>query len=177
MLWRLLWFILCVWSLLTMTTHTSTVQSPSKVSNPFLATQRRRVLARMPIFHNVSFRPSWKRNITGCWITFAPISFVDEEPSPHSSTVEHGAECDASLQQGDPGLSTPEKTNFRLSPEVPGPSHTSTDVGNWNYCLVQVGDVCVPGILPESLSSQIPLPHSELASLASININDIILFK
>lgn len=98
---------------------------------------------------------------------------MDEEPSPPSGTGEHGAECEASLQQEKAGLSTPEKSNFSVSPEVPGSSRTSTDVGNWNYCLVQVGDVSVPGILPESLSSQIPLPHSELASLASIKVTDI----
>ncbi|KAL7377745.1 hypothetical protein ABVT39_003788 [Epinephelus coioides] len=55
------------------------------------------------------------------------------EPSLTSSTVDHGNECE------NPGPSTPEESNFRLSPEAPGPSQTSTDLdsNNWNYCLVQ----------------------------------------
>ncbi|XP_049925557.1 zinc finger protein with KRAB and SCAN domains 8-like [Epinephelus moara] len=55
------------------------------------------------------------------------------EPSLTSSTVDHGDECE------NPGPSTPEESIFRLSPEAPGPSQTSTDLdnNNWNYCLVQ----------------------------------------
>lgn len=95
--------------------------------------------------------------------------------------MEHGAERDAPLQQENTGPSAPAESNLSPGAEVPGPSQTSEDMSknNWNYCLVQVGDVCLPGILPESLSSQIPLPtrHSELASLVSIKVTDVILFK
>lgn len=104
-----------------------------------------------------------------------------KEPSLTSCAEEHGAERDALLQQENTGPSAPEESNLSPSAELPGPSQTSTDIGknNWNYCLVQVGDVCLPGILPESLSSQIPVPtsHSELASLVSIKVTDVILFK
>lgn len=104
-----------------------------------------------------------------------------KEPSLTSCAEEHGAERDAPLQQENTGPSAPEESNLCPSAELPGPSQTSTDIGknNWNYCLVQVGDVCLPGILPESLSSQIPVPtsHSELASLVSIKVPDVILFK
>lgn len=94
-----------------------------------------------------------------------------------SCAEEHGAERDTPLQQENTGPSAPEESNLSPSAELPGPSQTSTDIGknNWNYCLVQVGDVCLPGILPESLSSQIPVPtsHSELASLVSIKVTHV----
>ncbi|XP_039681050.1 zinc finger protein 724-like isoform X1 [Perca fluviatilis] len=61
------------------------------------------------------------------------------EPPMTNSTVERGDECDAPLLQENTGPSTPEKSNFSLGAEVPGPSQISADPdnNNWNYCLVQ----------------------------------------
>ncbi|XP_068575192.1 zinc finger protein with KRAB and SCAN domains 8-like [Cebidichthys violaceus] len=61
------------------------------------------------------------------------------EASLTSSTVKSGDQCDAPLQQENPGPSTPEESYASLGAEVPGASQTSADPDhdNWSYCLVQ----------------------------------------
>lgn len=102
------------------------------------------------------------------------VSLLSIEPVLSSCTVKHGAEREAQPQQENPGPATSGESNSGMSAEVPGPSQSSADTGkkNWNYCLVQVGDVCLPGILPEGLSSHAPIPnsHSDLPLLASVEV-------
>uniref|UniRef100_UPI0037E8D0FA zinc finger protein 79-like n=1 Tax=Semicossyphus pulcher TaxID=241346 RepID=UPI0037E8D0FA len=61
-------------------------------------------------------------------------------PSQNSSTEEHGDQCDSSLLQKNQGPLIPEKSNFSLRAEAPGPSQNSADLdnNNWNFCMVQM---------------------------------------
>lgn len=120
------------------------------------------------IFHNVSFRSLKVKHYTLFGNFGSYPFFVPEDSSLTRTKVEHRDEHDSPPHQENPRPSTPDES-FSLSAEVPGPSQTRAHIGknNWNYCLVQVGDVC----LPERLSSQITQlnDHSQVSSLVTIN--------